>query len=189
MTTPPTIVVSDPDPTFANALRVTYSSSNFVVLLADTCEQAEEYAARTPAKLVILDAANRGRSAFSTCARLRHQNRFAALPIVVTVAQRAEYYHDAARIAGATELLCKPYSVLDLASALERHVPAGDPLLLVSRSGRGMSAPTIEWTGLPPPEPLAPVNSTLSQMGRVLRVVRGHGKEIPLLTERLIRAK
>src|SRR5438309_913415 len=105
MTTPPTIVVSDPDPTFANALRVTYSSSNFVVLIADTCEQVEDYASQTPAKLIILDAANRGHAAFSTCARLRRQTGFSTLPIVLTVPRRSDRYHDAARIAGATVLL------------------------------------------------------------------------------------
>src|SRR4051812_22180696 len=84
MTTPPIIIISEPDPMISGVLRVEFSRWNFAVLLASSCEEAADYAAQTVAALIVLDSAKAQMAAYETCARIRRRPGYASRPIVLT---------------------------------------------------------------------------------------------------------
>jgi DNA-binding response OmpR family regulator len=146
MTTPPIIIISEPDAMISSVLRVEFSSWNFAVLLADNSEEAEAYASQTIASLVVLDATTSHLSAYKACARIRRRRGYAARPIVLTDREVSPRTKAAAETAGATILLPKPYSVLDLFRAITPHMQRDDPLLVAGHKRTGMVAPpTKEW--------------------------------------------
>src|SRR4051812_40323471 len=114
MTTPPIIIISEPDPMVSGVLRVEFSRWDFAVLLAGSSEEADAYATQTAASLVVLDAARAHLSAYEACARIRRRQGYATCPIVLTVREVSTRLQAAAATAGATALLAKPYSVMDL---------------------------------------------------------------------------
>ncbi len=149
MSAPPIIIVAEPDPLLSSVLRVELSEGDFAVLMAATAADAEEYAAHAVANLVVLDVSVRRLAAYSACARIRRRSGYATRPIVLTSVDVSEPMQLAARTAGATALLRKPYSVCDLFATLAPHLPAGDPLL-THRAIRFSLAQ--EWARPPAPE-------------------------------------
>ena len=181
MSTPPIIIVSEPDPMISGVLRVEFSRWDFAVLLAADCLEAEDYAAQAVASLIVLDAGRSRLRAFEACARIRHRRDYAHRPIVLTVNEITETETSAAAKAKATALLAKPYSVMDLFRAVTPHLPANDPLLLAHDRRPGAAAPPMqEWTAGTLPEWRAGRDSALSRNGLLLPIVRSRGMSIPL---------
>jgi DNA-binding response OmpR family regulator len=181
MSGPAIIIISEPDPMISGVLRVEFSRWDFAVLLAGSSEEAAAYACQALASLVVLDAGKAHVSAYEACARIRRSDGYAARPIVVTVQQVSERSMAAAEIAGATALLSKPYSVMDLFRAVTPHLPANDPLLLAGNASTGVAAPPRQEWKLPPSlEWRSGDESTLSRNKLLLPIVRGGGKSIPL---------
>ena len=145
MTTPPIIIIAEPDRMISGVLRVEFSRWNFAVLLAASCEEAGNYAAQIVAALVVLDAAKAQIGAYEACARIRRRSGYAARPIVLTGWDISSRTQAAATTAGATALLAKPYSVMDLFRAITPHMQADDPLLAAGHSQTGVAAPAHEW--------------------------------------------
>jgi CheY-like chemotaxis protein len=122
MSTPLIIIISEPDPMISGALRVEFSRWDFAVLLAKSSEEAYTYAAQAVASLVVLDATRAQLSAYEACARIRHRQGYAGRPIVLTAREISPRAKAAAEAAGATALLQKPYSVMDLFRAVTPHL-------------------------------------------------------------------
>jgi DNA-binding response OmpR family regulator len=182
MTTPPIIIISEPDAMISSVLRVEFSSWNFAVLLADNSEEAEAYASQTIASLVVLDATTSHLSAYEACARIRRRRGYAARPIVLTDREVSPRTKAAAETAGATILLPKPYSVLDLFRAITPHMQRDDPLLVAGHKLTGMVAPpTKEWPLPGSLEWSSGGESALSRNKLLLPIVRRVGKKVPLL--------
>lgn len=181
MSTPATIIISEPDPIISGVLRVEFSRSDFAVLLAESCAEAEEYAARTVASLVVLDAGLADPRAYEACARIRRRLGYSGRPIVLTAKENTARTRAAAQKAGATALLSKPYSIMDLFRAVTPHVAANDPLLMTVATRRGLAAPRpLEWTATPP-EWRAGAGSALSRNGLLLPIVRRSGMKVPVI--------
>ena len=182
MTTPPIIIIAEPDPMISGVLRVEFSRWNFAVLLADSSQEAESYAAQTVASLIVLDAAKAQLGAYETCARIRHRRGYAERPIVLTVRDISARAQAAAQTAGATALLPKPYSVTDLFRAITPHMHPQDPLLLASHTQPGVATPPAQqWKTPAPPEWHSGPDSALSRNRLLLPIVRGTGKKISVL--------
>jgi DNA-binding response OmpR family regulator len=182
MSTPSIIIISEPDPMISGVLRVEFSRWNFAVLLAASSEEAHAYASQTVACLIVLDAGNAHLSAYEACARIRRRHGYATRPIVVTDNECSARTKEAAHTAGATALLAKPYSVMDLFRAVTPHLPANDPLLLAGQTQAGVAAfPVQEWK-LPASleEWRSGDESALARNRLLLPIVRGSGKQIPL---------
>jgi DNA-binding response OmpR family regulator len=180
MTTPQIIIIAEPDPMISGVLRVEFSRWEFAVLLATSCEEAGNYAAQTVAALVVLDAAKAQMIAYETCARIRRRPGYAERPIVLTGWDISARTQAAARTAGATALLAKPYSVMDLFRAITPHMRADDPLLLAGHSQTGVAAPPVqEWKRAGALEWNSGADSALSRNRLLLPIVRGPGKKIP----------
>jgi DNA-binding response OmpR family regulator len=182
MTTPPIIIIAEPDPMISGVLRVEFSRWDFAVLLATTCEQAGDYAAQTVAALVVLDAARAQVAAYETCVRIRRSPGYASRPIVLTDRDISARTRAAATTAGATALLPKPYSVMDLFRAITPHMQPDDPLLVAGRSQAGFAAPPVhEWTRPGALEWKSGPESALSRNRLLLPIVRGAGKKVPVI--------
>lgn len=178
MSTPPIVIIAEPDLTLSNILRVEFSHWDFAVLLATSGQEAEDYAAQTVAHLVILDTKlNLG--AYAACARIRRLPGYAVRPIVLTTNELSAKVTAAAQKAGATVLVPKPYSVDGLFTAIKPFVPVDDLLFTHRARGGGISAPK-EWPLTPPPTWQAGDNSALTRNSQLLPIVRRQGVKIPL---------
>jgi len=177
MSAPPVIIVAEPDPLISSVLRVEFTEMDFAVLMAATAPEAEEYAAHAIASLVVLDVGALGLAGYGACVRIRRRIGYADRPIVLTSGDVSDRTGAAAKIAGATILLPKPYSVSDLLTAVTPYLRAGDPLLThrATRPGVGQ-----EWTAAPAPVVKAGRDSTLTRNGLLLPIVRSAGVRIPL---------
>jgi DNA-binding response OmpR family regulator len=181
MPTPPIIIVFEPDPMISGVLRVEFSRWDFAVLLAGNIGEADAYAAQTIASLVVLDASKVHLSAYEACARIRRRSGYGSRPIVMTVQEISARTQAAAKTAGATALLPKPYSVMDLFRVITPHLTPHDPLLVAGRALAGVAAPTQEWK---PPGALewnSGGESALSRNKLLLPIVRGTGKKVSIV--------
>ncbi len=164
----------------SGVLRVEFSRWNFAVLLAANSEEAGEYAAQTVAALVVLDAAKAQIGAYEACARIRRRSGYAARPIVLTGWDISLRSQAAATTAGATALLAKPYSVMDLFKAITPYMQADDPLQKAGPSRAGLAAPPAqEWQRPATLEWASGTDSALARNRLLLPIVRGTGKQIP----------
>jgi DNA-binding response OmpR family regulator len=179
-TPPPIVIIVEPAAMISDVLRVEFSRLGFAVLLAANGKEAEEYAARTLANLVVMDVTEMKLSGYAACARIRRQSGYATRPIVLTASQISPQDTAAAEKAGATVLLAKPYSMSDLVRAVSPHLSADDPLLTHPSRGMGMADPAQQWRSGQKPWRFGD-ESGLSRNGSILSVVRGVGKRIPLI--------
>lgn len=179
MSTPPIVIIAEPDPIISSILRVEFTRLDFAVLLAASGPEAEAYASQTVAHLVVLDT-KLHLGAYDACARIRRRAGYTDRPIVLTATEPSPKVKAAAEKASATVVLPKPYSVDDLFSAIRRFVPAADLLLTHSARVGGVNAPRA-WTPAAPLAWGAGGNSTLARNGQLLPIVRGKGVVIPLI--------
>ena len=56
MSTPPIVIIAEPDPMISSVLRVEFTHLDFAVFLAASGREADDYAAHTVAHLVVIDA-------------------------------------------------------------------------------------------------------------------------------------
>jgi DNA-binding response OmpR family regulator len=179
MSGPAIIIISEHDPMICGVLRVEFSRWNFAVLLAASSEEAHTFASQAIASLVVLDAGTAHFSAYEACARIRRRDGYATRPIVVTVQEVSARSMAAAEIAGATALLPKPYSVMDLFRAFTPHLRADDPLLLGQARAGEAAPPTREWKRPGSLDWHSGDESALSMNRLLLPIVRGGGRKIP----------
>jgi DNA-binding response OmpR family regulator len=179
MSTPPIVIIAEPDPMIRSVLRVEFTRADFAVFLADSGPEAEEYAAHAVAHLVIVDARLQ-LGGYAACARIRRRPGYAARPIVLTANEPSTKIRAAAAKAGATVVLPKPYSVSDLFSAIRPFLPADDLLFTHRAQASGMSA-SQEWVRGQSPTWHAGDDSALTRNGLLLPIVRGKGVMIPLI--------
>jgi len=179
MSTPPIIIIAEPDPMISSVLRVEFTHADFAVLLAASGQEAEEYAAHAVAHLIVLDARLQ-LAAYEACARIRRRQGYAGRPIVLTANEPSPRIRAAAGAAGATVVLPKPYSVSDLFSAIRPFLPPDDLLFTHRAKGPGMSAPK-EWVRGQPTTSQSGNDSALTRNGLLLPIVRGKGVSIPLI--------
>lgn len=185
MSTPPVIIVAEPDPIISGVLRVEFSRWDFAVLLASGAREAEDFATRTVANLVVLDAVREGTATYECCARIRRRNGYAAQPILITANDVSSRTRAAAETAGATALLHKPYSLLDLFNAVTPHIAANDPLLTARYVRPGLPEPPARiWDARQAPGWECGAESALSRNRLLLPIVRGGVASIPLVRDR-----
>jgi DNA-binding response OmpR family regulator len=182
MSEPPTIIVAARDQLVRDVLRVEFSHLGFIVLLAMTGPEAEDYAARTIADLAVLDVELPGFSGYDACARIRRQTGYQTAPILLTVRERSPRVDAAAVTAGATAILSKPFSFNDLLSTLAPHLPSDHALLVRLPAAGGVGEGTgREWGRPETLEWRFGTDSGLSRNGLMLPVVRGKGVQVPLI--------
>jgi DNA-binding response OmpR family regulator len=181
MSTPPIVIIVEPTLMISDVLRVEFSCLGFAVLMAANAKEAEDYAAQAVANLVVLDVTTMKLNGYAACARIRRLDGYANRPIVLTANGLTPQDTAAARTAGATVLLAKPYSMHDLIVAVSPHLSVKDALLTHPSKPSGMAASASEWSPRPKPDWRFGDDSGLTRNGSILSVVRGVGKRIPLM--------
>ncbi|WP_428539687.1 response regulator [Rhodopila sp.] len=171
MTTPPIVIIAEPDPMISSALRVEFTHLDFAVFLAASGREAEDYAAHAVAHLIVLDT-KLHLQAYDACVRIRRRSGYAGRPIVMTANDPTARMKAAADKAGANLVLAKPYSVRDLLNAVTPFVPDNDLLLSHRARGPGM-AQAQEWVPTSNLTWQSGINSALTRNGRLLPIVRG----------------
>jgi DNA-binding response OmpR family regulator len=179
MSTPPIVIIAEPDPMISSVLRVEFTHRNFAVFLAASGQEAEDYAAHGVAHLVVIDAKLQ-LGAYEACIRIRRRPGYADKPIVLTTREPSPKVMAAAQQAGATVVLGKPYSVGDLVNAIRPFVSAEDLLLTHRVQPPGMGA-SQEWIRGPNPTWPSSGDSALSRNRLLLPIVRSRGVSIPLI--------
>jgi DNA-binding response OmpR family regulator len=182
MSTPPIVIIADKDPIVSNALRVEFNHRDFVVLLAMTAADAEDYAGQTIASLLVIDVGGNGLAGYDACARIRHRPGYKKRPIVLTAGLITPRMTRAAERAGATAVLSKSYSFTDLIKLVLPHVSADDPLARKLRAGSGVGqAPQREWNRPSSFDWQYGNDSRLTGNARLMPVVGTAGVRIPLM--------
>jgi DNA-binding response OmpR family regulator len=179
MSTPPIVIIAEPDTMISSVLRVEFTRLDFAVLLAANGKEAEAYAAQTIAHLIVLDT-KLHLGAYEACARIRRGQGYNARPIVLTTNDSSLRVKAAADKAGATTILAKPYSVSDLFSAIKPFLAVGDLLLTHRAHGLGRNEPE-QWAPVPPKSWQSGDLSALTRNGQLLPIVRGKGVKVPML--------
>jgi len=112
------IIIADSDPVMRTIVRMHFSRFGFAVLQATHGQEVIAAADRTTARLVLLDSDLPHLGAYEACVGLRRLNVYRDTPIVLMTAHDSSRTREAARRAGATKVVVKPLSMIDLCRAL-----------------------------------------------------------------------
>jgi two-component system, chemotaxis family, chemotaxis protein CheY len=162
------VIVADNDYIIRGILRSVLEGEGFTVLQTIDGFEAIDYAMRTRACLVVLDYKMPRLDGISACAEIRRLPDYAATPIIILTAFDDEETRAAARQAGVTAVLAKPFKPVDLLRVIS-------DLLGASPAARGEAGPepvTLVWKRRQEPPPLFGEPVELSQGRRVLNICR-----------------
>jgi two-component system KDP operon response regulator KdpE len=119
------ILVVDDEPGIGRMLRSNLTARGYDVLVAETGEEALEYAGTQPPDMVILDLMLPGLSGLEVCRALRAES---AVPILVLSSHGEEQIKVRALDLGADDYLTKPFGIAELLARvralLRRKAPA-----------------------------------------------------------------
>ncbi|HZS23446.1 MAG TPA: HD domain-containing phosphohydrolase [Gaiellaceae bacterium] len=113
------ILLVDDEPALRELLRATFESADVSVDEASSGEEAEARIRRRRPDVILLDLRMPGMGGVELCKRLKSAPRTASIPIVLLTGADPEEARRAQR-AGATAVVRKPFSPLDLLSVVER---------------------------------------------------------------------
>jgi len=114
------VIVAEQDWNQRNVLRQHLDGIGFRTLVTPIAGEAEDFARRVLARLVLLDVELPGFSGYEACARIRRMPDYAAVPIMLMTAANSSRRQVAAQRAGASAMLLKPFSMADLSSEIDR---------------------------------------------------------------------
>jgi DNA-binding response OmpR family regulator len=164
------IIIADNDYIVRGILRSVLERQDFAVLLAVNGIEALDYAMRTQARLVILDFKMPRLDGFAACARMRSLPGYADVPIVILTAFGDDATREAARDAGATAFIAKPFRPIDLLRAIANLV---EPTRREGGSPAAVNEPlAIIWKRRDEPAPLYGDPVELSEGRRILNICR-----------------
>lgn len=127
------VIVAEQDWNLRNVLRQYLDAQGFRPLVTPMGNEAEDFARRVHARLVLIDVELPGFGGYEACARIRHMPGYAGVPIVLMTAVSSTRRQMAAQRAGASAMLLKPFSMNDLAHEIERFLV--DPDAAPRRTG------------------------------------------------------
>ena len=122
-----TAIVADDDPVIRAILRAALVGIGLDVRLACHGHEAVGLAGRVPATLVLLDLAMPGLDGVAACTRIRALPGYEAVPIVMLTGKDAGVAKAAAKAAGATLFLTKPFQPATLLQTLSRFCQMSGP--------------------------------------------------------------
>ena len=121
-----TVLVADDDPDIIRFVEVNLRLEGFQVETASDGAQALEKALDLEPALVLLDVRMPIINGFDVCARLRADDRGAAIPVILLTANLPPAAdHPRARAVGADDFVVKPFDPGDLMARVRTLVQAG----------------------------------------------------------------
>jgi CheY-like chemotaxis protein len=160
------VIIADNDYIVRDILRSILEAEGFTVLPVADGHEAIDYAMRTNARLLILDYKMPRLDGISTCGEIRRLPGYADVPIVILTAFDDELTRMAAREAGVTAFLTKPFKPIDLLHAVR------ELLGIVAPEHERSEQPARVWQRRPEPQPLFGEPTRLAEGHRVLRIFR-----------------
>jgi CheY-like chemotaxis protein len=158
------VIVADNDHVMRDILRSVLEAEGLTVLPVADGEEAIEYATRTHANLLVLDYKMPRLDGISACAVIRSLPGYAETPILVVTAFDSEDTRAAAREAGVTAFLSKPFTSHDLIRVVRNALglsPAADD-----------EPPIFVWRRRPEPLRLFGESVRLAEGRRLLSILR-----------------
>jgi DNA-binding response OmpR family regulator len=122
------IIVAEQDWNLRNVLRQHLDGLGYRTLVTPIAGEAEDFARRVLARLVLLDVELPGYSGYEACARIRRMVGYGGVPIVLMTAASSTRRHLAGQRAGASAMLLKPFSMNDLKREVDRLLLDPDTL-------------------------------------------------------------
>jgi two-component system cell cycle response regulator len=116
-----TVLVADDDADILRFVEINLRLEGFQVVTARDGRDALAKAAAVRPDLVLLDVQMPGIDGYTICARIRADASLAAVRVIIVTANYGSAAVEAARRAGADDLLVKPFlpaTLLDLAKAM-----------------------------------------------------------------------
>jgi DNA-binding response OmpR family regulator len=113
-------IVADQDWNLRNVLRQHLDANGYITLVTPIAGEAEDFARRIDAGVVLLDSELPGISAYEACARIRRMPGYDRVPIILTTRAATTRRRLAAERAGASMLMLKPFSMRELMWEIER---------------------------------------------------------------------
>jgi two-component system cell cycle response regulator len=116
-----TVLVADDDADILRFMEINLRMEGFEVVTARDGPDALAKAAAVRPDLVLLDVLMPGIDGYTVCARIRAHASLAAVPVIIVTANYGSAVAEAARRAGANDLLVKPFHpalLLDKAKAM-----------------------------------------------------------------------
>jgi DNA-binding response OmpR family regulator len=111
---PDTILIVDDDPNIVMALEYLMKRAGYEVAIASDGQEALEYLATNNPSLMILDVMMPRKNGFEVCEKVRGENRFAAMPILMLSAKGREAEMNKGISLGADAYIAKPFSTHEL---------------------------------------------------------------------------
>jgi DNA-binding response OmpR family regulator len=116
-----TVLVADDDADILRVIELNFRLEGFEVVTARDGPDALAKAVTVRPDLVVLDVLMPGIDGYAICARIRADASLAAVPVLIVTANHGSADLEAARRAGANDLLVKPFHpvmLLDKAKAM-----------------------------------------------------------------------
>ena len=122
---PPTVLVCDDEAPLRQLVCAALEYSDCALVEASDGDEALALAQSLHPDVIVLDMMMPGRSGLEVVAALRTDPTFVETPVVFLTARAQVADRKAAAAAGADHFLSKPFSVVELASVVERLLKAG----------------------------------------------------------------
>ncbi len=161
------VIIADNDYIIRGILRSVLENEGFTVLQTIDGFEAIDYATRTRACLVMLDYKMPRLDGISACAGIRRLPDYADTPIIILTAFDDEETRAAARQAGVTAFLAKPFKPVDLLRVISDLLGSSP-----AAGAAGLEPVTLVWKRRKEPPPLFGEPIELSKGRRVLNICR-----------------
>ena len=119
---PANILVIEDDYIVARTIERSLRSDEFHVLIASRGEKGLYMARQNPPDLVILDIIMPGMDGYEVCRRIRQEESWQKLPVIMLTAMNGEEDRKRGKEAGADLFLPKPISPRELLSLVETAI-------------------------------------------------------------------
>ncbi len=160
------VIIADNDYIVRDILRSILEGEGFTVLSVADGREAIDYATRTSARLLILDYKMPRLDGISACAEIRRLPGYADVPIAILTVFDDDRTRAAARSAGVSAFLTKPFKSIDLLYAVRELLGTLGP------EDERREPPTRVWRRRREPRPLFGEPPWLAEGSRVLRIFR-----------------
>jgi DNA-binding response OmpR family regulator len=142
----------DDEPDMVALLRFRLCQQGYEVVAAETGLAALNLARRFLPDLIILDLRMEGLDGFAVCDLLRHLPSTAGIPIVILTALSGDTVSQRVHLAGAADLIQKPFSPQRLVDRIEAALGAHRERELTTAEDRlpeGPQGPVFGWRDAP----------------------------------------
>src|SRR6185437_7104904 len=164
------VIVADNDSMIRDILRSAFERAGFNVFLAVDGIEAIDLAARTQARLVILDYKMPKLDGFAACEQIRQLEGYGEVPIVILTAFDDDTTRAAAGRARATQFFSKPFRPIELIRAVLPLIGAAS--LPNGADSDLPEALAVVWERQTEPLPVYGEPVELSKGRRVLNICR-----------------